>query len=193
MIPVPDYILWDVDMQHWGKDFDPANPVHTASAEHINTYIAFCVTVYRTRELTDSHLWRTFHEDFWDWKIEIWKLANTKAIRQLRDELVIGGVWVNSQSGGRRYSNCLQICLGELVPAAFLEDMTNERKALVAQRKKEKTSAILASVPLREESETLHREHSLQLQLLLRLITELIKVYNNCDNIKYGGEDYKTL
>jgi hypothetical protein len=28
---------------------------------------------------------------------------------------------------------------------------------------------------------------------LSRLITELIKVYNNQDNIKYRGEDYKTL
>jgi len=28
---------------------------------------------------------------------------------------------------------------------------------------------------------------------LSRLITELIKVYNNQDDIKYRGEDYKTL
>ena len=98
-------------------------------------------------------------------------------------------------SRARKYSNCLNTCLNETNPTVFTDEFTAERKALVTQRKKEKANAVLASMPPPLPEGTLPappvpRDNTPPLS---RLITELIKVYNNQDDIKYGGEDYETL
>jgi hypothetical protein len=61
----------------------------------------------------------------------MWKQANSKAVRTLRDELVIHGVWVNSMSRAQKYLNCLNTCLNETNLTVFTDEFTAERKALV--------------------------------------------------------------
>ncbi len=224
---IPTDLRYDIDEYHWGKSFDPANETHHTE-EIVSGYIACMLACYRTiyKNRKGEDLWQIFHEDFEGFTYDIFKLGHRVAVRELREQLVIQGVWVKGPRGAISYAKTLQECLDEDTPAEWTEEAINEKHKLmqaittasdnqssqnITQSPQQAQPALQPSQPSNHSSQhmpqvqpqqTHQQTHQPYAQILTperdstgtpnKLLTELMKIYNN-DDKKYGGEEYDIL
>src|SRR4029077_15474593 len=125
MMQIPPDLKYEVDQKYWGKSFDPANAEHHTEGI-VNGYITCMLrlacyrTIYKNRKNED--LWQIFHEDFEGFTFDIFKLGHRIAVRELREQLVIQGVWVKEPRGSISYAKTLQDCLDETTPPEWTEE-----------------------------------------------------------------------
>src|SRR4051812_28816664 len=109
-------LAYEVDKDYWGKSFDPENEDHHIPGI-VNGYITCMLMCYRTRYKDRKDMWQIFHEDFEGFTHDIFKKAHRNAVRELREQLVILGVWIKGPRGSISYARALQDCLEETEPA----------------------------------------------------------------------------
>ncbi len=85
----------DIDEKWNTFKFDAKNPTPTA----VNGYILHSIVFYTAKKYKDNALWESFREDFEEWTIETWKLANGHLVRDLRNHLRRYGVKVKKDGG----------------------------------------------------------------------------------------------
>jgi hypothetical protein len=129
---IPRDLRYGVDKDHWGMSFDPENEEHHTE-KIVNGYIACMLVCYRTiyKNRKSEDIWQIFHEDFEGFTFDIFKLAHRGAVRELREQLVIQGVWVKGPRGPISYAKNLQDCLEEATPAEWTEEAIKERNRLI--------------------------------------------------------------
>ncbi len=125
--------------------FDPANTKHHTEGI-VNSYITCMLACYRTiyKNRENEDLWRIFYEDFAGFTFDIFKLGHRVAVRELREQLVIQGVWVKGPKGSISYAKTLQECLDETALAEWTKEGIKERRKLIQSTT---TSATQAPVP----------------------------------------------
>ena len=114
------------------KSFDPKNTEHHTEevvTGYINCMLACYRTIYKNRK--NEGLWKIFHEDFEGFTFDIFKLGHRVAVRELREQLVMQGVWVKGPRGSMSYAKTLQDCLDETTPAEWTEETIKERHILI--------------------------------------------------------------
>jgi len=202
MMQIPPDLKYEVDQKHWGKSFDPANPEHQTE-EIVNGYITCMLACYRTiyRNRENEDLWQIFHEDFEGFTFDIFRLGHRIVVRELREQLVIQGVWVRGPRGSISYAKTLQDCLDETTPADWTEEAIKERHKLIQST----TSNSITQLPQNSSSPARQTRQPYQPYTQFpipergdrgstqaKLLTDLMKIYNN-DDKKYGGEEYDIL
>jgi hypothetical protein len=105
-------------VEKWSEPFDLQN----TTVGTINGYLLRRVLQYRESK---QRLWTYFHEDFKGFTVEIWKKADKTIIRELREVLILHGVWVQPVQG-TSYVKVLQNCLQEQVPHAWDDELEQE-------------------------------------------------------------------
>ncbi|KAJ5033564.1 uncharacterized protein L3040_008676 [Drepanopeziza brunnea f. sp. 'multigermtubi'] len=99
--PIPTGLEYSVNVATWGEAFDITDPEQVLYPPTINGYITMCLESYRHTYAgkQGESLLEAFLEDFSGWTMEIWKHAHRSACRQLREHLVLNGVWCKPAKG----------------------------------------------------------------------------------------------
>jgi hypothetical protein len=139
------------------KSFDPENAEHHTEGI-VNGYIYCMLTCYRTiyKNCQNEDLWQIFHEDFEGFTLRPTSSSLATASlseKELREQLVMQGVWVKGPRGCISYAKAFQDCLDETTPAEWTEEATTERRKLMQSI----TTRLVASrdriaVPIAERS-----------------------------------------
>jgi hypothetical protein len=135
MRPIPENLDYKVDEEYWGEPIDLNNELHL-EPEVLNGYITCMLLSYQGKFREGLDLWEEFHEDFQGFTVEIFTRANRKALKPLREHLVIHGVWVEKARGNISWAKCLYDCLQEAEPAEWTEERLKERVPLLEQQKR---------------------------------------------------------
>ncbi len=151
MDPIPQNLGYSVDTEYWGRQFDPEDP-NQYTPEIINGHIIRTIMEYRTRNYKDNELWNNFHEDYEGFTTDLWKLPSHIALRDLRDELITRGVWIDQTRGARSYAIVFQECLEQENPHPWTEDQIKDRQE--RQRRRRRNSPIQASEIIHEPTFT---------------------------------------
>jgi len=216
------------------KSFDPENTEHHTEevvTGYINCMLACYRTIYKNRK--NEGLWKIFHEDFEGFTFDIFKLGHRVAVRELREQLVMQGVWVKGPRGSISYAKTLQDCLDETTPAEWTEETIKERHILIQSATTDSVARLSQNTstqpfqqqvqpPLQPPQLSYHLNQPqpppsvLPMQQTPRqpyqpytqfpipgrgdsgstqakLLTDLMKIYNDDDDKKYGGEEYDIL
>jgi len=215
------------------KSFDPENAEHHTE-EIVNGYINCMLACYRTiyKNRKNEDLWQIFHEDFEGFTFDIFKLGHRVAVRELREQLVMQGVWVKGPRGSISYAKTLQDCLDETTPAEWTEEAIKERNKLIQSTATDSVVRLpqnTSTQPFQQQvqppqlsyhlnqpqppptqsqqppgflpaQQTPHQpytqfpipEQGDRGSTQAKLLTDLMKIYNN-DDKKYGGEEYDIL
>src|SRR4029077_15457119 len=186
MMQIPPDLKYEVDQKHWGKSFDPANAEHHTEGivnGYITSMLAICYrTIYKNRKNED--LWQIFHEDFEGFTFDIFKLGHRIAVRELREQLVIQGVWVKGPRGSISYAKTLQDCLDETTPAEWTEEAITERHKLSITQLSQDSSPPARQTPCRPYQPYTQfpiPERGDRGSTQAKLLTDLMKIYNNDD------------
>jgi hypothetical protein len=130
----PPDLDFKVDEEHWGEAFDPTNEEHMTEGI-INGYIARMMICYRKSCREGEDLWYTFPEDFEGVTLDILNIAQRPALRELREQLVVQGVWVKPVRGSTSYAKALHDCLSETTPSEWTEERVKEREQIRGRQK----------------------------------------------------------
>jgi hypothetical protein len=114
--------------------FDPTKEEHLTE-RIINGYIAHMMIYYTATNCKDEDLWYTFREDFEGVIINILNIAQRTALRELREYLIIHGVWVKPAKGSTSYAKALYDCLSKDTPSEWTEERIEEREQLKGRQK----------------------------------------------------------
>src|SRR3954468_22768537 len=108
MFPVPENFGFEVDKTRWLKPFNPA--AEDLTEQIVNGYITQGILMYRDawRQRTGEAFWEIFQEDFEGFTVEVFKKAHRTALKLLREELIIHGVWCKKSRGSTSYAKVLQ-------------------------------------------------------------------------------------
>jgi hypothetical protein len=109
--------------KNWRKPFNTA----AATPEAVNGYILERILFYIESQYADNMLWESFREDFEDWTIDIWKLANKNIVRELRTALRRYGVKV-AKDGTKIADNLQEMIDNPVEPEWSQEDIAYQIK-----------------------------------------------------------------
>jgi hypothetical protein len=211
MRPIPEDLDYKVDEKYWGEPLDLNDGRHL-EPEVLNGYITCMLLSYQGKFREGLDLWEEFHDDFEGFTVEIFTRANRKALKPLREHLVMHGVWVDRARGTLSWAKCLHDCLRETEPAEWTQERIKERAPLLEQQKRiarnttnalqPQSSQLPGSHPAQQpprQPTPIQPEEELAQQLvrapgptISKLLTELTKLYSDQEK-KFGGELYDIL
>lgn len=159
---IPENLHYEVDKDHYGRSFNPENPEHLQE-EIINGYLTLMMMVYQKDNRTDENLWDTFREDFEGFTEDIFFLASRTALRELREILILQGVWIKS-ARGCSYAKTLYNCLIEDSRAEWSSEAIKEQTAIRVRRGYKTQMAPMQSLqePFRQQQTTPHQAQQQQ-------------------------------
>src|SRR5271170_5397327 len=96
----------------------------------VNGYIARMMIYYYKGCREGEDLWYTFREDFEGVTMDILNIAQRTALRELREQLVVQGVWVKPARGSTSYAKALHDCLTEDTLAEWTEERVKNREQI---------------------------------------------------------------
>jgi Reverse transcriptase (RNA-dependent DNA polymerase) len=105
-----------------GRDIWPQGiNIESSSIQDVNNFITYKMVEYRVYETSDNDLWSAFREDFKDFTITVFDMANTSIIRQLRPQLRLYGVRVDTDRK-KKVSETLYEVLKEEEPPDWIDE-----------------------------------------------------------------------
>jgi hypothetical protein len=95
--------------------------IESSSIQDVNNFITYKMVEYRVYETSDNDLWSAFREDFKDFTTTVFDMVNTSIIRQLRPQLRLYGVRVDTDRK-KKVSETLYEVLKEEEPPDWIDE-----------------------------------------------------------------------
>ena len=123
---------YQIDEDNYQATFNPKDPEHLEELR-INGYLAMLIEVYKDSGRKNRRLLELFQEDFEEFTIDIFAIANRVALRKFRETLLVLGVYVKP-ARGVSYARVLYDCFIAEDLAEWTSEGIQERRALTGEK-----------------------------------------------------------